>query len=273
MTELMARRRRATDALRHAGTAQERHPRRLRDPGAADGRQPLPRRRARSTSANWSAAAARSSATEVFDEQAERIEGRLAKDPTGRALLLALTRARINAGNAQANRPAKPAAPTVTAEAGDDFDAALGSLEPLPEAGRRRTEPGGRPAGRGHLLQAGGTGSASLAEIAVERRHRRRRRSRSPPKQQPNLGSLSTLAIYQYFDGELRRRRQGDEAGGGQALLESRSQKRRKTAGRIPQTRQAVRKAAASSSPKSKSRPGKEQLQNPFGLAAARRGG
>src|SRR5882762_4995898 len=41
------------------------------------------------------------SASKLFEEQAERIEGRLVKSPNDEQLLLALTRARINSGNSQ----------------------------------------------------------------------------------------------------------------------------------------------------------------------------
>ena len=69
------------------------------------------------TSANSSAAAAAAaSAAEPYEEQAERIEVKLKKDPEDPDLLLALTRAQINAGNASVDgrteRRSRPTRPT-----------------------------------------------------------------------------------------------------------------------------------------------------------------
>ena len=55
-----------------------------------------------------------SSASKLFEEQAERIEGRLVKDPNNEQMLLALTRARINAGNAQIEVVSETEVPTVS---------------------------------------------------------------------------------------------------------------------------------------------------------------
>ena len=138
------------------------------------------------------------SAADVLDEQAERIEKRLAKDPTDEALLLSLTRTRIAAGNAQAETDPATGARTLTPEAEDDFDAALQAWH------RYLKQAGGDPnAGAAQLVAGtyfsraeGATGSladieenlkgaASSQQIVAEAR--------------PSLGSLSTLAIYQYY--------------------------------------------------------------------------
>ena len=70
--------------------------------------------------------------------------------------------------------------------------------EQLPEAGRQRTEPIGAQLVAGAFFSLAESSPAAL-EAERQRRRRRpgpadRRRSRSP-----SLGSLSTLAIYQYF--------------------------------------------------------------------------
>jgi hypothetical protein len=142
-----------------------------------------------------------SSAAQVFDEQSERIERRLAKDPTDEALLLALLRARIGAGNAEVEVNSSTGERTVTAEAKADFESAL-------------------LAWNLYLKQAGGEPSASAAQLvarsffelaessfgvgeAVENVAKATAAQRIAAEQLPNLGTLSTLAIYQYFNGEF----------------------------------------------------------------------
>jgi len=144
---------------------------------------------------------ASSNAAEVFHEQAGRIERRLARNPTDEALLLALTRARINAGNAQVEVSEGSERQTVPAAARDDFEAAL-------QAWNR------------YLKQAGGEASPSVAQLVAGSFFRLAESSTSlrqaeadvakataaqkiAAEQRPNLGSLSTLAIYQYFNGEF----------------------------------------------------------------------
>src|SRR5262245_14319317 len=65
-----------------------------------------------------------SNAAKVFEEQAERIEGRLAKDPTDEGQLLALVRARIGAGNALVETDPTTGVKAVTREAHDNFTTA-----------------------------------------------------------------------------------------------------------------------------------------------------
>jgi hypothetical protein len=62
-------------------------------------------------------------ASKLFDEQAERIEARLVKDPNNEQLLLQLTRARINGGNSQIEVVSETEVPTVSPEAHKDFEA------------------------------------------------------------------------------------------------------------------------------------------------------
>src|ERR1044072_1769194 len=139
-------------------------------------------------------------AADVFHEQAERIEARLVKDPKDADQLLALTRARINAANAQIEPAAAGEAPTVSSEAREDFQAA-------DEAWSR------------YLKAAGGDPSPTVAQLVAYTSFRQAESSNSvleasenvanatkaqriAAEQRPNLNSLSTLAIYQYFNGE-----------------------------------------------------------------------
>jgi len=142
-----------------------------------------------------------SSAAGVLDEQAERIEGRLAKDPTNEALLLSLTRIRIAAGNAEVEIDPSTGVQTVPVAAREDFEQGM-------EAWNR------------YLKQAGDDPSASAAQLvaitffkqaesspslreAVSSVAKATAAQRIAAEQQPNVGSLSTLAIYEYFNGDF----------------------------------------------------------------------
>ncbi len=120
-----------------------------------------------------------SSAANVLHEQAERIERRLAKSPEDEQLLLQLTRARINAGNAADRTDVGNGAARVHAGSEEGLRSSLGSLGQVSEAGRR-TERDGGAAARQHLLPArgiehhGGRSQSNTSPRAPGRR-------RSPP--------------------------------------------------------------------------------------------
>ena len=140
------------------------------------------------------------SAGKVFDEQAERIEARLVKSPDDEQLLLALTRARINGGNSQIATTSETEVPTVTAEAREDFEA--GS-----QAWNRYLKQADEPSATAAQLVAGtffrlAEASTSLLE-AEENVAKATKAQKVAAAQTPNLGSLSTLAIYQYFNSEF----------------------------------------------------------------------
>ncbi len=137
-------------------------------------------------------------AAEPYEEQAERIEVKLKKDPQDPELLLALTRAQLNAANAKVNVEPNGAR-TYTTEgvqeyqrAGDSWSKYLKSTEEpspnlaqlmapafitLAELARNYDE-----------AQVNLEASAAAQEIVTEQR--------------PSLNSYSTLAYYTYFTGD-----------------------------------------------------------------------
>jgi hypothetical protein len=208
------------------------------------------------------------SAGKLFEEQAERIEGRLAKNPDDEQLLLALTRARINSGNAQIEVVSETEVPTVGPEARKELDAGYEawsryvkqSKEPSPTAAqlvagtffRLAESPGSLPETEENVAKA-----AKAQKIAAE--------------QTPSLGSLSTLAIYQYFNGEFA----GGDKTTRQAVAESSSKAEaksiekqlaefRKHGKEFEKQKQELEKA--------QKEVGKEQLKNPLGLGGTSAG-
>ena len=203
------------------------------------------------------------SAADVLDEQAERIERRLAKEPTNEALLLSLTRTRIAAGNAAIETDPSTGARSVTPEAEEDFEAALAAWS------RYLKQAGGEPSPSAAQLVAGTY--FSLAESASgevgdieENLKGAAATQRIVAEARPSLGSLSTLAIYEYFA--------NDFTAGDRAAKEAAQKAPGKSEAKAVETQLATyrkrgkewekqRKEIAKQQRKS----GKEALQNPLG--------
>lgn len=146
-------------------------------------------------------------ASEIFDEQAERIERKLETEPgKEEQLLIQLTRARINAGNSRVIVDPGELTREVTPEAQDEYEKAqeaweryLASVEdPNPSA-----------------AQLVATTFFQLAESAASVRGAEENVAQATEAQRiaaearPSVGTLSTLAYYEYFDGNFKA---GDEA-------------------------------------------------------------
>jgi hypothetical protein len=138
---------------------------------------------------------AATSAADQLEEQAERIERKLKKDPKNPDLLLALTRARINAGNAQAI-PTETGAIAYTPEGRQQLFLAS-------EAWSRYLKATNEPNSGGAQLAAQAFfGLAQTARSVAEAESNVREAAKAQEivaGDRPNLGSLSTLAIYRYF--------------------------------------------------------------------------
>jgi hypothetical protein len=142
-----------------------------------------------------------SSAAEVIDEQVERVERRVAKDPQNAQLLLTLTRAQIAAGNAKVEVVSETETPTVTPEAREDFEAASETWNRyLKQAGDEPSATAAQLVAATLFRVAESTASLLKASQGVARAAKAQAIA---AKESPNLNSLSTLAIYQYYNGEF----------------------------------------------------------------------
>lgn len=145
-------------------------------------------------------------ASEVFEEEAERIERKLAEEPNNEQLLIRLTRTRINAGNSRIEvapgEEPQPASP----EAKDEYEQAL-------EAWERYLAKTGEPNAAVAQLVAATffrlAESDSSTRAAEENIALATEAQRIATEARPSVGSLSTLAYYEYFDGDFKA---GDEA-------------------------------------------------------------
>lgn len=139
-------------------------------------------------------------ATGVFEEQAERVEERLEREPNNPQILISLTRTKINEGNSRIESTTGEAL-DIPPEAEDDFEAAVDAWER-------------------YLRVAGEEPNASLASLVAgtffrlaesdtdvraieEHVEQATRAQRIAAEASPTLGSLTTLAYYEYFDGNF----------------------------------------------------------------------
>ncbi len=142
-----------------------------------------------------------SSASKVLEEQAERLERRLARNPDDEQLLLALTRAQINAGNSQLERTSETEAPTITAEAKQNFEAAGETWRRyLKQAGDEPSPTAAQLVASTYFLRAESSTGVSEAQENVSGAARAQS---IVAERSPSLGSFSTQAIYEYFAGNF----------------------------------------------------------------------
>lgn len=140
-------------------------------------------------------------AAKVFEEQVERIEGRLTKDPANEAMLLSLTRAQLGVANAQVETDPATGARTVPPAASKDFEAALATWNRyLKQAGSEPSVSTAQLISGTSFQQAESSTSFRAAEADIAAATAAQR---IVAEQRPSLGSLSTLAIYQSFNGEF----------------------------------------------------------------------
>jgi hypothetical protein len=202
------------------------------------------------------------SAGKVLEEQAERIERRLAKSPEDEQLLLALTRARINAGNAEVEVVSETEAPTITPAAAEQFEAASQAwTRYLKQAGDEPNAAAAQLVGATFFRQAESSSSLLASEENIAKATKAQKIA---AEQRPSLNALSTLAIYQYFNSEF--------AGGDRTAKQAAAKVPSKTEVKNVEKQLAEFRTRAEKYDKQKkelakvqSEVSKEQLKNPLG--------
>jgi hypothetical protein len=137
-----------------------------------------------------------SQANEQFEDQAERIEVKLKKEPTDPDLLLALTKARVNAGNALAEANPQTGEPVITVEGRQQYAQASSVWSEYLKA----TD---EPASNGAQIMANTLFSlASTSSSSAEAESNVRAAAEAQQifaEQRPSIGSLSTQALYMLY--------------------------------------------------------------------------
>jgi hypothetical protein len=137
-----------------------------------------------------------SSATQQFEEQTTTIRHKLKKDPQDPELLLALTRAQINAGNSLATANSETGAVEYTPES-------RAALEEASESWSKYLKASDEPtAGAAQLVAPALFSLAQTSRTGAEAEANLRAAAHAQQivaETRPSLGSLSTLAIYRYY--------------------------------------------------------------------------
>jgi tetratricopeptide (TPR) repeat protein len=200
--------------------------------------------------------------TEIFDEQIERTEQRLRKDPQNEDILISLTRAQINAGRAESELDPTTGETTVTAKARVDYEKANDAWARYLKAAEGEPNPAlaSLVAGTVFVLAQN---SKSYAE-AIEYLHRAADAQRFAAQGRPSVGAWTTLAAYEYLAGD---KAAGAEAGRkAMALANSKADKKSISKQLVAFEKQSkeIQKAKKQAEKAEKGK-GKETLENPLG--------
>jgi hypothetical protein len=137
-----------------------------------------------------------SRAADQFEEQAEKTELKLKKNPEDPELLLSLTRARINAGNSLAESNPETGEVAYTTESIQQLQAASESWSKYLKATDEPSPAGAQVAAQALFGLAQNSRTGPEAELNVRAAARAQE---IVAEARPSLGSLSTLAIYRLF--------------------------------------------------------------------------
>ncbi len=154
-----------------------------------------------------------SSASKVLDEQAERTEAKLRRDPTDEALLLSLARTRITAGNSLTEVNPESGATVFTIEGQQELRQGVEAWNRYLKQAKEPSPAVALLVSRAYFgLAEGGSRSLEEAQVNVEKAAAAQRIA---AEAQPTVNSLTTLAIYEYYSGNF--------AGGDKATKEAKA--------------------------------------------------
>lgn len=201
-----------------------------------------------------------SSAGKIDQEQVQRIEEKLRREPESEALLLALTRAHILAGGALSEVNPETGLPVPTPEALREY---AGALETWTEYAKQTDKPNPATANavaETYVKVAEFSGTVEESQANIEKAAETQRIAAHA---RPSLGSLSLLATYEYFAGNYA---EGDKLSAEAAKRTTKqeakevTQKLAETRARAQQYEKEVREFE-----KTEKEQGKEALEHPFG--------
>src|SRR5882724_6584295 len=140
------------------------------------------------------------SGAKILNEQAERTEAKLHKDPTNEALLLSLTRTRVAASKSATEVNPETGATVFTVEGREELNRAA-------EAWNRYLKQTKEPNPSTALLMSGTYFSLAETSPSLEEASANVKKAaatqRIAAEAQPTVNSLTTLAIYEYYSGDF----------------------------------------------------------------------
>ena len=199
---------------------------------------------------------------EIFDEQAERIEGRLRANPDDPEMLISLVRARVNAGRGSSEQDPTTGEAVLTPKGIEEYEQATAAwLRYLKVAGEEVS-----PA-VASLMSATAFSLAQNSESypeAFENLAAAARAQELAAEGRPSVGAWATLAAYAYLAGDMAT---GDRAGKETlALAASKSERKqieKQLDAYVKQGKQLKKRAKQAA--KAERGQGKEALENPLG--------
>lgn len=210
-----------------------------------------------------------SNAAKILQEQADRTELKLNREPQNEALLLSLSRSRIGAGNAMAEVDPETGASLQTVEGRQE-------LERGTAAWSRYLKLTEEPKASGALLVStayfGLAETSGSLEEAVSYVDKAAQTQRLAAEAQPSIGTLTTLALYQFYA--------GDFAAGDKTVKEAEAKATTKAEAKavgeqMKEYRQRGKALEAQKKEiaKQEEAQGKERLENPLGGLSGTSGG
>ena len=146
------------------------------------------------------------SAADISEEQAERIEKRLAKDPQNEDLMLSLIRTRIGAGRALSQENPATGVPEVTPETIEQYEAAQETwLKYVKQAG---DEPNPTTAALVASTYFNVAEHGESLGVITESINQAAKAQKVAAEASPNLNSVTTLGIYPVLQRRIRGRGQ-----------------------------------------------------------------
>jgi hypothetical protein len=136
----------------------------------------------------------------ILNEQAERTEAKLSKDPTDEALLLSLTRTRIAAGKSATEVNPETGTTTFTVEGQEQFGLAAAAWTRYLKQAKEPNPSTALLMSSTYFNLAEASGSLEEAVANVEKAASTQRIAAAA---QPTVNSLTTLAIYEYYAGNF----------------------------------------------------------------------
>ena len=208
------------------------------------------------------------SAAKVLQEQAERTEQKLRKEPENEVLLLALTRSRINAGNNLTEINSETGATVITPEGHEELRRGIEAWSSYLKQAKEPRPNTALLVSQGYFTLA--ESSVGVEEV-VENIEGAAKTQRIAAEAQPTINSLTTLAIYEFYAGNF--------AAGDKAVSEAEAKAPSKAeAKEIGKQMAEYRKRGKAfeeqkkKAEKEEAKFGKERLQNPLGGLGASTG-
>lgn len=202
-----------------------------------------------------------SNAAKILQEQAERTEQKLRREPDNEALLLSLTRTRIGAGNALTETNSETGATVLTPEGKEELQRGIDAWQAYEKQAKEPKASAALLVSRGYFSLA--ESSFALEEV-VEHLEGAARTQRLAAEAQPSIGTLTTLAIYEYYSGNF--------AAGDKAVKEAEAKATSKAeAKEVGKQMEEYRKRGKAFEAQKKQifkqekAQGKERLENPLG--------